>query len=137
MAEINEQLDQFTAQWNTHGDVVKGWGKLLFDQVIVLMADETEAAVSGCSTDSSVRIVKSIERQYNVSLFDRLLLGFIVKDKLQLLPMAQVPYALEKGFIDLDTIYLNNTVLTKADMEHSWLVPMKDSWLMQKFGKTA
>jgi len=131
--EINEQLHQFTSQWQAHGAPVKGWGQLLFNQVIVLIADESATHVSGCSTDSSVRIIKSIERQYEVKLFDRLLLAFLVKDKLQLLPMQQVPYALEKGFIDENTLYLNNTVLTKGDMEEKWLQPLKESWLATKF----
>jgi hypothetical protein len=99
----------------------------------VLIADESMTAVSGCSTDSSVRIVKSIERQYEVNMFDRLLLAFVVKEKIQLLPMQQVPYALEKGFIDENTLYLNNTVLTKAELEQNWLQPLKESWLAKKF----
>ncbi|MBO9153703.1 hypothetical protein ACFOTA_15900 [Chitinophaga sp. GCM10012297] len=136
-AEIEEQLHQFTAQWNSHGTPVKGWGRLLFDQVIVLMADEAEAGVSGCSTDSSVRIIKSMERQYNVNLFDRLALGFVVKDKLQLLPLAQVSYALEKGYITPDTLYLNNTVQTKGELEARWLTPLKNSWLAGKLGLQA
>ncbi|ASZ12053.1 hypothetical protein KTO58_14510 [Chitinophaga pendula] len=130
--EINEQLEHFTAQWQAHGAPVKGWGKLLFGQVIVMIADETNTAVSGCSTDSSVRVIKSIERQYNANLFDRLLTGFIVKDKVQLLPLSQVSYALEKGYITTDTLYLNNTVLTKQELDEQWLVPLKDSWLMKR-----
>ena len=130
--EIDEQLYQFTSQWLAHGAPVKGWGKLLFDQVVVIVADESATMVSGCSTDSSVRIIKSFENQYKVNFFDRLLLAFIVKDKLQLLPMAQLPYALEKGFIDENTIYLNNTVLTKQELEKNWLVPLKNSWLAKK-----
>jgi hypothetical protein len=130
--EINEQLHHFTSQWQAHGDPVKGWGQVLFNQVVVIIADESATMVSGCSTDSSVRIIKSMENQYKVNFFDRLLLGFLVKDKLQLLPMAQLPYALEKGFIDENTIYLNNTVLTKQDLEKSWLTPLKSSWLAKK-----
>jgi hypothetical protein len=132
--EINEQLDQFTAQWNAHGDAVKGWGKVVMDQVIILLADETNTTVSGCSTDSSVRIIKSLERQYAVNLFDRLLLGFVVDDKVQLLPMAQVAYALEKGYINENTLYLNNTVLTKQELDTKWLQPLKDSWIAAKLG---
>jgi hypothetical protein len=130
--EIDEQLHHFTSQWLAHGAPVKGWGKLLFNQVVVIIADESATMVSGCSTDSSVRIIKSFENQYKVNFFDRLLLAFIVKDKLQLLPMAQLPYALEKGFIDENTVYLNNTVLTKQDLEQNWLVPLKNSWLAKK-----
>jgi hypothetical protein len=134
VTEINEQLYQFTAQWNAHGDPVKGWGGVVYNQVIILIADETQTTVSGCSTDSSVRIIKSIERQYEVNLFDRLLLGFIVNDKVQLLPMAQVAYALEKGYINENTLYLNNTVLTKQDLDTKWLIPLKDSWMAKKLG---
>ena len=132
-AEINEQLHHFTSQWQAHGDPVKGWGQLLFEQAIVLIADESDTHVSGCSTDSSVKVIKSIERQYSVNLFDRLLLGFVIKEKLQLLPVSQIPYALEKGFIDENTIYLNNTVLTLGEMREKWLQPLKDSWLAKKF----
>jgi hypothetical protein len=131
--EIGEQLDQFTAHWQAHGAPVKGWAKLLFEQVILIIADETDTHVSGCSTDGSVRVVKSIERQYSVNLFDRLLLGFVLKEKLQLLPMQQVPYALEKGYIDENTIYLNNTVLTLKELEDNWMQPLKGSWLAKKF----
>lgn len=135
--EINEQLQQFTAQWNAHGAPVKGWGQVVLNQVIILIADESQTTVSGCSTDSSVRIIKSIERQYEVNMFDRLLLGFIVKDKVQLLPMAQVPYALEKGYIDENTLYLNNTVLTRQELDTQWLVPLKDSWVGKKLAAKA
>lgn len=130
--EIDEQLHQFASQWLSHGSRVQGWAKLLFNQVIVVMADESATGVSGCSTDSSVRIMKSLERQYEVNLFDRLLLGFVVKNKIELLPMAQVAYAFEKGYINEDTLYLNNTVLTKEEMEKQWLIPVKDSWVMKK-----
>src|SRR6218665_3568307 len=67
--EINEQLYQFYAQWQAHGAPVKGWAKLLFHRFIVLMADESHVEVSGCSTDSSVRVIKSIEKQYSINLF--------------------------------------------------------------------
>lgn len=135
--EINEQLHQFTAQWLSHGDKVKGWGALFFNQVIVILADESQAGVSGCSTDSSVRIIKSLEQQYDINLFDRLLLGFLVDGKVQLLPMVQLPYALEKGKVTMDTIYLNNTVQTKAELETQWLVPLGESWLKTRVAKVS
>src|SRR5690606_38572454 len=102
-AEINEQLLQFYMQWQAHGAGVKGWAALLFRRFIVMMADEEEVAVSGCSTDSSVRVIKSIERQYEVNLFDRMSLTFLVKGQPEVLPLGQVQYALDKGYIDIDT----------------------------------
>jgi hypothetical protein len=55
--DIEQMLEQFTSGWNYHGDPVKGFATLFFGQFIVLMADETATGVSGCSTDSSVRLI--------------------------------------------------------------------------------
>jgi hypothetical protein len=128
-AEIDEQLSQFYPQWTTHGAPVTGWAKLVFGQFIVVMADETGSNVSGCSTDSMVRIIKSIERQYDANLFDRLTLTFLVKEEPQMLPLGQVQYAIDKGYIDGDTLLFNNTVATKDELMNNWLVPVKESWL--------
>jgi len=130
--EIDEQLLQFYSQWQAHGEPVKGWGKLLFRRFVVLMADETEVAVSGCSTDSSVRLIKSIERQYDANLFDRLSLTFLVKGQPEVLPLGQVQYAIDKGFISGETLLFNNLVATKGDMLRNWLQPLQYSWLKDR-----
>ena len=125
-------LEDFVANWNSHGTPVKGWANLLFGQFIVIMADETATGVSGCSTDSSVRMIKEIETLFGVNMFDRLLLAFVVKEKVEMLPLSQLNYALEKGFIKEDTLYFNNTVLSKAALLNNWLVPVQDSWLASR-----
>lgn len=130
--QLEDLLNDFTASWQTHGTPVKGYANLFFGQFIVLMADETGAGVSGCSTDSSVRLIKECEKLFNINLFDRQLLAFIVKDKIQLLPLPQLQYAANNNFITADTIYFNNLVQTKAELENNWLVPVKDSWLAKR-----
>ena len=135
--EIEVMLQDFVQQWNSHGDPVKGYANLFFGQFIILMADETAAGVSGCSTDSSVRLIKSIESRFNVNMFDRQMLAFVVKDKLQLLPLSQLNYAVENNFITSDTLYFNNLVATKAELESNWIIPVKDSWLAKRIPITA
>ena len=127
--EMEDMLNDFAANWKSHGAPVKGFANLLFGQFIVLMADETATGVSGCSTDSSVHLIKSIEEKYKVQLFDRQNLAFVVKDKIQLLPLNQLDYAVENNFIDADTLYFNNTVLSKKEMIDKWIIPVKESWL--------
>lgn len=134
--ETEELLKEFSAQWNSHGIPLKSIAYLFFGQFIILMVDETAAGVSGCSTDSSVRMIKEIEKRFGVSMFDRTTLAFIVKDKIQLLPLAQLSYAIEKGFIDADTLYFNNLVQTKQDLEEKWIIPVKESWLAKRVGLT-
>lgn len=132
--EIEDLMQQFVDSWNSHGIPVKGYANLFFGQFIVLIADETATGVSGCSTDSSVRLIKQIETTFHVHLFDRLSLAFIIKDKIELLPLAQLQYALSNQFITPDTLYFNNLVSTREDFENKWIVPVKDSWLAAKIG---
>jgi len=130
--EIEEMLKEFTQQWKSHGTPVKGAAYLFFGQFIILMADEQATGVSGCSTDSSVRMIKEIEKRYSVSMFDRITLSFIVGEKIQMLPLSQLQYAIGNGFINADTFYFNNLVQTKEELERSWIIPVKDSWLANK-----
>jgi hypothetical protein len=129
---IEDKLNEFVAGWNSHGDPVKGFATLFFGQFIILMADESATGVSGCSTDSSVRLVKELERTFQVNLFDRQLLAFVIKDKIQLLPLNQLNYAVQNGFISNETLYFNNTVLNKQELLHNWIIPVKESWLGKK-----
>lgn len=130
--EIEEMLKNFTNMWKSHGTPVRGSAYLLFGQFIILMADERATGVSGCSTDSSVRLIKDIEQQFGVNMFDRLSLAFVVKDKVQLLPLSQLQYAFDNKFITTDTLYFNNLVQTKEELETQWIIPLKDSWLAKK-----
>jgi hypothetical protein len=130
--QIEDMLNEFAANWQSHGTPVKGYGNLFFGQFIILIADETASGVSGCSTDSSVRLIKHIEQLFNVNLFDRLLLAFFIKEKIQVLPLSQLDYAIGNDFINAETLYFNNTILTKEALENNWIIPVKDSWLSKK-----
>jgi hypothetical protein len=129
---IEELLNSFVANWQSHGDPVKGYGNLFFGQFVVLMADERATGVSGCSTDSSVRLIKQTEQLFKVNMFDRQMLAFWVKNKIQMLPLAQLQYAIDNKFITPDTLYFNNLVQTKEELDNKWLIPVNESWLAKR-----
>src|SRR6202012_2246027 len=131
--QIEEKLEDFVRDWNSHGTPVKGYANLFYGQFIVLTADETATGVSGCSTDSSVHLIKQIEQHFQVQLFDRLNLAFYIEGKVQMVPMAQLQYALENGLISPDALYFNNTIQTKEELKSKWLIPLKDSWLANRY----
>jgi hypothetical protein len=132
---IEEMLEAFIQAWNSHGTPVKGYGNLFYGQFVVLMADESATGVSGCSTDSSVRLIKEIEQVCKAPMFDRLTLAFFVKEKVQMVPLAQLPYALNNGLITAETLYFDNTVSTKEELETKWVTPLKNTWLATKYLK--
>ena len=129
---IEDDIETFKSDWNTHGRSNTSYVNLFFGQFLIIMADESEGSVSGCSTDSSVRFVKELEKKLSVQFFDRQLLAFVIKDEIQVLPMGQLDYALSQGFLKADTLYFNNLVSTKKQLLESWLVPVADSWLASR-----
>jgi hypothetical protein len=130
--QIEDLLNHFVENWKSHGTPVKGFATMFFGQFIVLMADEQATGVSGCSTDSSVRLIKEIEQLYKVSMFDRQNLAFVRKERIELLPLSQLQYAVDNKFLDSDTLYINNLVQTKEELEQNWLIPVKESWLAKR-----
>jgi len=134
--EMEDMLQKFVQNWNSHGAPVKGYANLFFGRFLIFMADETATGVSGCSTDSSVRLVKAIESKFNVDMFNRQSLAFIVKDKIDQIPLTQLSYAFENKFINEDSLYFNNTVLTKKQLTENWIIPIKESWLMNQLTKS-
>lgn len=130
--EINQSLKSFAENWKSHGAQVKGFGKLIFNQFIVLMADETASGVSGCSTDSSVRLIKEIEKEFNADLFNRQNLAFFTGENIIQIPLSKLNEAISNNLINLETSYFNNVVLSKKELEEKWIVSLKSSWLGNK-----
>lgn len=131
--EIEKILREFSAAWKSHGSDVKSYANLFYGRFVILIADESQVHVGGCSTDSSTRMIKEIEQRFKVNMFDRQLLAFFIKEKVEQIPLSQLQYAVDNGFITKDTLYFNNTVLTKKELEENWLTPAGNTWLVRYF----
>lgn len=130
--QVEEMLNEFTKAWMSHGIKVKGEAYLFFGQFIIFLADETATGVSGCSTDSSIRLIKDIEQLFKVNMFDRNTLAFVIKDKVELLPLSQLQYAVDNNFLDANTLYFNNLVQNKDELVNKWIIPLRYSWLAKR-----
>ncbi|MEO6894191.1 MAG: hypothetical protein ABI136_04090, partial [Ginsengibacter sp.] len=58
LTELGKKIEKFGEVWHSHGSAVRSYANLLFDHFIILMADESQVKVGGCSTDSSFRFIK-------------------------------------------------------------------------------
>ncbi|MEQ9303133.1 MAG: hypothetical protein RJQ14_04390, partial [Marinoscillum sp.] len=74
---ISAQLDEFTKQWAAHGQQLTATYSIELDQFIVLAVDESHHQASGCSIDSSVRVIQVIEQQTGLTLLDRSKVAFL------------------------------------------------------------
>jgi hypothetical protein len=129
---LEEMMQQFVRSWRSHGAVVSGFARLFFSRFVVLMADETAATVSGCSTDSSVQLIREIEKQFHVGLFDRQQLAFVVNDEIKTFPLARLTAAVREGLVSRGDLFFNNTVTTLNELRQGWILPADQSWLQQR-----
>src|SRR5690348_439869 len=74
---ISEILLAFTQQWVAHGSPLKTSFGIFHDQFMVLAADENFEQASGCSIDGAVRTIQEIDKQFGLSLFDRMNMAFL------------------------------------------------------------
>ncbi len=128
---IKAKLEDYTSEWKAHGKAVKGFATVIFKRFILIMADESQHQVSGCSIDGSVRLLKALETELDIRLFDRHVLCFSDDkgENIHHLEMTEIETALQTKRISSETLYFNNTVQSKQEFEAKWIIPIKESWL--------
>ncbi|WP_295771347.1 ABC transporter ATPase [uncultured Mucilaginibacter sp.] len=132
--QIQEQLNSFTHSWTAHNNQLKASAVVKYNRFLILVVDESQAGASGCSIDKSVRVMKELEQQYNINLFDRFNLAYREGDKILSLPREEFEALIKAGEINAGTIVYNNLVQTLAELQTKWEVPLQNSWHVQIFG---
>ncbi|OWY24933.1 ABC transporter ATPase [Sphingobacteriales bacterium UPWRP_1] len=132
LPQLTQQIEEFAQQWVRHGKLLKAWGGVLHRQFVVLMVDEAALSAGGCSIDASTRMLKELEKQYGISLFDRLTIAYRTPDgHIATASRNQFEQLLANGQITLETNVFNNLINTKTQLETEWEVPVYKSWHKQ------
>ncbi|HKG07858.1 MAG TPA: hypothetical protein VKB19_15420 [Pedobacter sp.] len=130
---IQQQLNEFTVQWKAHGHQLDAKAQVLYNFFIVFFVDEASAGVTGCSIDSSVRIIKELEQQYQVDLFNRFNLAYKLGDKVIVAGKEDFETLVNIKAIGPETIVFNNMVQTLQEFETKWEIPFEQSWHSKVF----
>ena len=133
---ISDELLAFTQQWTAHGNPLKTSFKIFHDQFIVLAADENFNEASGCSIDGAVRVIKQVDQQYDLSLFDRMKVAFL-KEQVKVIDQGDLLKSFELGIWRHDTLTFNNVLNTKGELNTHWIVPANNTWLKRYLPKIA
>lgn len=122
---IHSRLEHFISSWNTHGDAVKGQYLILFNQMIVIIADESVAKVSGCSIDSSVRVIQELAETMQLNFFNRNMIYFIENQQFTTTTLTSFVhnYSLENKDIKILNPYYNDL----QDLKTNLAVSIQDS----------
>jgi hypothetical protein len=125
---IQQQLNVFTEQWKAHGHQLDAKAEVIYNFFIVFTVDENSASVTGCSIDSSIRIIKELEETYHVDLLNRFNMGYKVGDKVVVTNKEDFETLVNIKKITPKTIVFNNMVQTLGEFETKWEIPFENSW---------
>ncbi len=135
IATIEAAAPTFLGSWATHGTPLKASYQVLMGQFLLLAVDEAAQQASGCSIDSSVGFIRTLEQTINLSLTDRSLVYFRIAGSVKAYPLSEVKALIGQGIIHPQTELINTLVVSKGELEQKWLLPAGESWLKRHFKK--
>lgn len=130
---ILPNLARFAEEWTSHGRSLRASAEVLHLRFLVLGLDEAVAGASGCSIDASVRFVAQLEQQLGLELLEKSRLAFMQSGAVQLLGRHELKAATASGTISPDTLYFDNTLATKGELDTHWPRPAGETWLARYF----
>ena len=132
--QIQEKLDVFTSQWLAHGHELLALAEIRYNQFIIISVDEQQVGATGCSIDKSVNLMKQIEQELNINLFNRFALAYRDREGIQTVNRNDFEKLIETRIITPETIVFNNLVTTRTELATNWEVAFRNSWHAQIFG---
>lgn len=136
LAYLHDKLSAFTESWSAHNQQLKAGYEIRYDHFIVLIVDETLTGASGCSIDKSVHLMKEIEQQLNINLFDRFQIAWKDGERLTISNKSAFEQLVTTGAVNKDTIVFNNLVTNYQEYQNSWETTMSNSWHARVFDIT-
>lgn len=130
---ILSRLEEFTGQWRAHGKQLAATAEVRHRRFVILMVDDSVAPPTGCSIDKSVHLLKEIEQEIGLNLFDRMQVAYKDGEAVKVASRDEFAAQLASGDLTADTIVFNNLVASYPELADKWEVPVKDSWHARVF----
>lgn len=129
---INGRLASFTETWMVHGAALTASFDVVYDQFVILAADDV---ASGCSIDSSVKIMREIGSELEIDFFDRTSIAFLIDNEVRLISLSSLKTAFADKQLGAHTPVFNNAIAVLQEFRESWPAPARNSWVSRYFPK--
>ncbi|MGK4568033.1 ABC transporter ATPase [Flavobacterium sp. 3HN19-14] len=127
-AAIETDLKTFVENWAAHGTGLEASFELKYNRFIILAVNQENQIATGCSIDSSVQFIQSLEQKYEVDLLDKMNVTFKLGQHIAHKPLIEFKKMAKDKAVSGNTIVFNNLVNNIAEYNESWEVPAEDSW---------
>lgn len=126
--EITETLYDFLPGWNAHGKGLTSSFKIDYSQFIIITVDEEKVQASGCSMDALNGVMRKMDAQYHLGLFDRMKACYIQNGVVQTQKLSDFRNAVKGGEISQDTEVFDFSKDTYVNYLSDFKLPLTRSW---------
>jgi len=124
---IKKKISVFLENWKSHQKSFESSFIIKYKTFVVIAADETNL-ISGCSIDSLINFVKSIEDEFEINLLDKLDVKYKIGNDINTANLNEFKKICKNIDINDKLIVFNNLVKNIDDFEKKWEVDIRKSW---------
>lgn len=125
---ITEKIYDFLTSWAAHGKPLSSSFKIEKNQFIVVCVDEEKEAASGCSIDSLGNVMRKLDQEFQLGLFDRMKASFIENGEVKTLKLQDFRNGLKNGEISENIEVFDFSKDSYISFLSDFLLPLKRSW---------
>ncbi len=125
---ISTTIKHFLSQWNAHGAALEAGFTIRHNQFIIINVNETNTQTSGCAIDEMTRMIQKLEKEFNLSLLNKMNIAYKENGEIKILPLKRFKEVVSEGHLSLETIIFNNAVSSLEELNAHWEIPLKESW---------
>ena len=125
---ITEKLFDFIAEWKAHGKPLAASFKIEKNQFIVIAVDEEKEMASGCSIDSLNGVMREIDAEYQLGLFDRMKACFVENGEVKTMKLQDFRNAIKNQELSGDIQVFDFSKSSYDDFLEEFLLPLHKSW---------
>jgi hypothetical protein len=125
---ITEKLYDFLAGWAAHGKPLSSSFKIEKNQFIIICVDEEHEVASGCSIDSLGKVMREIDEEFSLGLFDRMKASFVENGDVKTLKLIDFKNKIRNGEIAKDIEVFDFSKNTYLEFIGNFLLPFEKSW---------
>ena len=125
---ITETLYDFLANWAAHGKALSSSFKIEKNQFVVVCVDEEKESASGCSIDTLNGVMRNLDKEFSLGLFDRMKASFVENGEVKTLKLQDFKKGLKDGEISENIEVFDFSKDSYLNFLSDFLLPLKRSW---------
>lgn len=125
---INKRVEKYLNEFST---IDSFFGIKYQRFIVIIISDKTPLSID--QIDILISFIQSLEKEFNLSLLDKVNVCFKQGEYVQLKEISDFKKLIKNRGVSKKTIVFDNLINTKEEYENYWEMPAESSWVSHLF----